>query len=259
MAPETNDIHVSPTAKPSLDRVDLNRLPRIDHVGAVLVSSTPRFPLINENSPSSSPFSHTRDEQRSIYIPYVSNDIETLLNDTRVLAKLLDQNDGSLPIKWARSFIEKRESIEYRLASFSHGSNRWNEIGRLDECCRLALLVFTNTVARNLPPIAPLIINITFQLRAALTDLGPGIAGSIELRELLFWILFTGGRVSSGSTKVWFVAKLRVLSSVMDVLLWSCCKRVLKRLIWYGKDPEDQCRLFWLEVISSEESSCTGG
>jgi hypothetical protein len=178
----------------------------------------------------------------------------TIFNDVRILTSLLDSNDDNPAIHWARNFIEKRESVEHRLVAFNHDSNRWTDRGRLDECCRLALILYMNTVARRLWSIAPVIVNMTVELRTALLDLGP-IAGDVELRDLLFWTLFTGARMSTGLTREWFMAKLKELSSVMNIVLWTDCKRLLKQIVWYGTTFEFQCQSFWLQLLDSDVSS----
>jgi hypothetical protein len=246
---------------------------RADACGATLSQSKPRFPLIRHLrtsiSRSSIPdINDIHDHPTIIIGPEIralahflstTNDLANILIDMSYLTAFLEApHRGSTMAQDSTYFDDQRASIECRILAmpFEEDKKQGSEAENIQEPCRLAALIYTNMVFRELQPSAAIHTILTSRLRTALMQTD-WMSCWGNLSETLRWVLFMGGAVAlRGRIRSWFVSVLTVVCSKLRIQSWHDIKEILVKYLWSDRIWEERCKNLWIEV-EVEHRNCT--
>lgn len=235
---------------------------RVDVCGATINHSKPRFPSIrNLHTSISRPSIHnTHDRPIAIIgleikapthsLP-ISIDLANILEDMLRLTTFVEILHDSKITQDCTYFDDQRASIEHRILAIPDKQDKEQgtaETKNIQESCRLAALIYTNMVFRELQPSAAIHTTLTSRLRTMLmqTDLTSCWGNHWKM---LLWVLFMGGAVAlQKSTRSWFVSILAIACSQLKMQSWHDIKEILLKYLWSDRIWEGRCKYLWIEV-----------
>jgi hypothetical protein len=162
---------------------------------------------------------------------------------------------------------DQRVNIEHKLLSLPFECHQWMGDNSIQGCCRLAALLFINTVlwlGKN--PALLLFIevksNTTIAWKpasAVLRSLVIALKRSLEGMELqavwephsdmLVWILFLGANSALGQVeRPWFVSQLAREVISLDLKCWENARALLLKIFYLDRVQQDGFQVVWAEV-----------
>lgn len=135
-------------------------------------------------------------------------------------------------------------SLEHALLSLPSS----HSLTPLDNAVRIALLLYTNTALWTPPLYFVWVLALLAQLKAAILTLEVHTVGVPQYEELVLWMTFLGGYVSSATSQVeaaWWGRRLRDVVGRMGVRTWWQAREVVGEILYienvYGEAWEE----FW--------------
>ncbi|KIM95653.1 hypothetical protein OIDMADRAFT_148736 [Oidiodendron maius Zn] len=234
----------------------------VDVCGATINHSKPRFPSIrNPHTSLSRPSIHNTHDRPIAVIGLeikdlthslpISIDLANILEDMLRLTTFVEILHGSAMTQDCTYFDDQRASIEHRILAIPGEQDKEQGIAEtknIQESCRLAALIYTNMVFRELQPSAAIHTTLTSRLRNILiqTDLTSCWGNHWKM---LLWVLFMGGAVAlQNSTRSWFVSILAIACSQLKMQSWHDIKEILLKYLWSDRIWEGRCKYLWFEV-----------
>lgn len=128
-------------------------------------------------------------------------------------------------------FNERRNNLERRL---NHQRERLANVicGSIEECICLAMLMYSHSMLRMLPPTSGTHLVLNAQLKDALKklDLTP-LWGNHYLA--LIWIIFMGNATTSlASDRIWYVGLMRLILAMHTELSPDDVTKTLNEFLW---------------------------
>jgi hypothetical protein len=172
---------------------------------------------------------------------------QTLRNMRGLLEDLLHIEDSRVFSPEMLLFTTKRTFVEYPLLSlpFTH-----LQLSTLENCVRLAGIIFSNRVFRNHPPSSGVHVSLLLQLRAAMGFL------EVAATKVMLWIIVVAGAVTTGERsepRGWFGERLRTVREGLGVVTWRECREVLEGFLWHSERLDEAGLGFWIEESTGVE------
>ena len=143
-----------------------------------------------------------------------------------------------------QAFVEDSYSIRHGLLSFSSSASSSAQERHIQEGLRLGALIYMKDLLREFPRSVVGMEVLIERLKKQL-ELVSQIQG---LAPLLCWLFFIGGMYSVGTDRVWFVAHLVKIKSIMGLDDWHSARRQLEDLFWIEKIHDASGQTLWEEV-----------
>ena len=126
-------------------------------------------------------------------------------------------------------------------------------LSAMDECIRLALLLYSNIAIWKTPLWFSWVVSLLSGLKIALLSLEwQNIA--TEHVELLFWILFMGRHAASAGQEIeeltWWSIKLKCLLSDLRLEEWGQARQILEKFFFVEELCGKSWRLTWEAVMT---------
>ncbi len=148
-------------------------------------------------------------------------------------------------------FSRQRTAIEHSLLSMTASDGLTKPSGDhryVQECARLAGLIYINRVLRPMPPNAACNIKLIEHLQRALERTNCDSGGS-EYARLYLWILFLAGDYTiAPHDRRWFVSRLVIIAGSVGCHSWQDARAVLSEYLWPGNIFESPHSMLWSEV-----------
>jgi hypothetical protein len=144
--------------------------------------------------------------------------------------------------------IDEYTILEHTLLSLPYSQS----LTHLEECIRLATLLYSNTAIFHTPSYFSWVGSLHYSLKAELLLLDWEAVVTMQLR-LLLWILFQGAHISrvqlEGETE-WWVSKLRYVCCMLQIEAWSEVKEILEQWLFVDRICGRAWRDIWNQMIS---------
>ena len=233
-------------------------------MGATLIGSKPRFLPVRLSTahllPPSLRVSITRSTPLALGFRKISESFyfdDEMADVLREMCGLSSSLESANLIPFSSlemmTFSEDQLSTEHKLLSIRTAENinaQTTQLGDIQECCRLAALLYTNTVFRELPRDSRSLIRLMEQLKLALnqTRLCWG-----EHANVLLWVLSMMGSVeTTDQLKQWFTQLLARVSAELGIKAWADHLSILQQYLWSERSCETLYRKLWPETGLAE-------
>lgn len=231
-------------------------------MGAVLTGSKPRFQHLQTPSGQSPQYFPT-DSSRSRLAAgfakiagsaYFDSEMVFILSNMWSLNDTLESaHHNRFSALEMMSFDDERTRNEYQLLSLRTKPNPTVPpagLGDIQECCRLAALLYANTVFREIPPVSVCLTSLPDQLKRALMRTRLGSCWE-EHAKVLLWVLYlTASVVVTRPVREWFVSLLGEVSGRLGVQDWPGHKGILEQFLWCQRVCEKPYRIMWAEMVA---------
>lgn len=254
------------TLKIPADIADAYYCRRVDHMVAFFRGATPRF-SVNATAPAATPPTiftcpFTRSPKLSLAETGFKSTVESshltaemvvVLEDMISLSFTLDSYHGiSISAQEFKSFTHRRAGMEERLQLLhTRPVSRIDvsSIGDMQECCRLAALIYTYNVFRVMPPASAVHKRLTDQLRLALTHTALASLWEEHI-ETLIWITIMAGAVATdAAVRHWYVSLICRICGQLRIESWRDCQQILRKFVCSERAWESLCKILWVEVV----------
>jgi hypothetical protein len=162
-------------------------------------------------------------------------ELVSLTSDIRALSGILPAHDELY------SFTARRSWIEWSLSMIDSPG--------IENCVRLAALVYINIVLRKMPCASAVLSHLANELRLALE--GTNLESNWEEKvELLLWVLFQGGAATTkDETRKWYFVHLVHVCSILGLQNWKEVDEILNSFVWARCDLVERCKPLWCEIV----------
>ena len=167
---------------------------------------------------------------------------------------------GIRPIHDMALFANQKNCAQYRLMSLRSAVElKPGEVSSasLYEAIRLTAIIYSTAVTFPIPPVQGLFHKITHWLKAVVEESELDPCWQLYPKTLL-WILILGGIAAFNTPeRVWYVQKLKAISSLLECSLWEAVVDELRSYLWLDSACEAGGRVLWEEVVGSDLSTKT--
>ena len=127
----------------------------------------------------------------------------------------------------------------------------------LENCIRLALLLYSNTALWTTPLYFAWLVSLVCQLQAALLALDWQDVTQ-EHPELLLWILLLGRYAASSMCTegevAWWTARVRLIASILGVRQWNEARQIVKGFLYVDRVCSGPWQTVWGSVVLGDET-----
>lgn len=142
-------------------------------------------------------------------------------------------------------------TFDTRCVHIQHSLLQENTSDALTECCRIAGLVFMNTMTMLFPFLRSKSINISRRLRCAFEAMLTRPAN----QTLHLWLSFMGSLISLNTgDHDWFLKRLHVLVRACSLETWEATKQELARVLWLEPLHEEFGSGVWKKLASIDQT-----
>lgn len=129
----------------------------------------------------------------------------------------------------------------------------FTEHSQVQDCCRLACLLFINTgLWRGFPPRSAIIRRLIVATKAALQRLGTGMDSLWWTRahsHILLWALFLGAYASAGQIeRPWFISHLASCTIALGLTRWIDARALLVKSFYLDDPYQEGFKVVWGEA-----------
>jgi hypothetical protein len=203
------------------------------------------LPLFNPDSTQNNTCLLTNDE--------FETETCNIFNDIHNLSSVFDEISTSPSIAQPEilNYNKQRSSIERRLLSLQMPSTPDPVQDYISNACRIATLMCTNYLFRDLSPLLSIMASLQTRLMDTLLVIEPNLEAhhmTSRNTEILLWICFIGGMV--GNEKTYFAEGIFRMMRCLDLKCWKEVEMCLERHLWPGKMRDRNFSDLWHEVQS---------
>ena len=218
---------------------------------------TRTLPLISTNSLSSLP------SERTDYVLLATTGFRSILGSTYNLSPTIQSLQELVSLTTELRNIRDMRPSEVDLVAFTARRSLierglaitpYNSSYGVENCCRLAALIYTNIVLRKMPSASAVLSHFTNDLKFALeeTDLSSLWP---DRTELLVWVLFQGAAASTeAELKKWYLNHLVSVCKSLELQTWKEILQVLEGFLWASCDMVKRCKPLWYEIVVGLET-----
>lgn len=175
-------------------------------------------------------------ESSSAFSPITKSlqELVSLTSDIRTLRGVLPSHNELF------SFTARRSWVEWSLSTLRNPG--------IENCVRLAALIYSNIVLRKMPCASAVLSHLTNELRLASDDID--LAANWENKtELLLWVLFQGGAAATEEQmRNWYLGHLSRVCKVLGVQTWNDIFEILDSFVWARCDLVKRCKPLWCDI-----------
>ncbi len=151
------------------------------------------------------------------------------------------------------SFNKLSSAVEHRLLSIRVSSHRNTPRTQLEaavyEACRIAALLCSNCIFRDFSPKAVAVRALREGLMLAINEIETTPTADVQdFEELLLWVYFIGGMLSTLAETEWFAGRVAKAMVTLGFEDWLEVEQCLTRCLWTEKMRNRYCLAFWEEV-----------
>ena len=144
-------------------------------------------------------------------------------------------------------------TLEYVLVSLPHGQP---PLSQLEECVRLAALVYCNTALWKIPLYFRWVMALVVNLKSALISLDDTHTGWTD-PGLRFWMLFMGRQACtlefSALETMWWNSAIQQVATELGVVTWEEARQILQG--YFFTDGATRWEAVWTDVIQGARSA----
>jgi Fungal specific transcription factor domain len=156
------------------------------------------------------------------------------------------------PNEEVASFTSRRAWIEWKLSTLNQNHNSQQETAKtygLENCVKLAMLIYINIVLRKMPSTSAELLYLTEEMKTALetADFEPFWGVHIKL---FTWVLFHGGAAATeAGTRKWYVKQLVEVCRVLNIWSWESVSECLSGFLWVRCTLVHRIKPLWYETV----------
>ena len=131
-------------------------------------------------------------------------------------------------------------------------------LSQLDECVRLALLLYCFTALWKFPPYMKWIISLVFCLKSTIVSLDEFSVG-YAYPELRFWMLFVGRQACTlelpANETAWWNEALNEVANHLGIVTWEDTREIFQGFFYVDRVHATRWEAIWIDVLQGNCSA----